>query len=93
VTERSSATQLDVAAGVIVELHSIVDELLGRAPLKRVALRWPDEVAAVLGVSRTWLYESGLRSEIRCMRHGTVRLVAVSELERVLAKLSARWDE
>ena len=25
----------------------------------RVALRWPDEVAEALGVSRSWLYEAG----------------------------------
>jgi hypothetical protein len=63
------------------------------ARLQRVALRWPDEVAASLGVSRTWLYDSGLSGELRFLRHGKVRLVSVRELERVLEKLSARWDE
>jgi hypothetical protein len=62
-------------------------------PPPRLALRWPDEVAASLGVSRTWLYESGLSAELRFLRGDRVRLVLVSELERVVAKLSARWDE
>ena len=63
------------------------------APLVRLAYRWPDEVAACLGVSRSWLYASGLSAEIRFLRHGKVRLVAVRELERVLDRLSAKWDE
>jgi hypothetical protein len=62
-------------------------------PVGRIALRWPDEVAAALGVSRSWLYDSGLAAELRFLRHNKVRLVAVRELERVLEKLSARWDE
>ncbi len=64
-----------------------------RLPVQRIALRWPGEVAATLGVSRTWLYKSGLSKELRFMRHNKVRLVTVRELERVLEKLSARWDE
>ena len=64
-----------------------------RATLPRLAVRWPDEVAEVLGVSRSWLYDSGLAAELRYMRRGKVRLVLVSELERVLERLSARWDE
>jgi hypothetical protein len=64
-----------------------------RPPVERVALRWPDEVAASLGVSRSWLYESGLAGELRFMRQGKVRLVTVRELDRVLERLSARWDE
>jgi hypothetical protein len=59
----------------------------------RVALRWPDEVAASLGVSRSWLYDSGLATEVRFWREGKVRIVLVAELERVIEKLSARWDE
>jgi hypothetical protein len=59
----------------------------------RVALRWPDEVADALGVGRSWLYSSGLAAELRFMRRGKVRLVLVAELERVVEKLSARWDE
>jgi hypothetical protein len=66
-----------------------------RAPVAvpRVALRWPDEVAGALGVSRSWLYESGLAGELRFVRHGKVRLVLVAELERVVERLSARWNE
>lgn len=59
----------------------------------RLALRWPDDVAAALGVSRSWLYDSGLAGELRFLRNGRVRLVLVSELERVVERLSARWDE
>jgi hypothetical protein len=59
----------------------------------RLALRWPDEVAGALGVSRSWLYDSGLSAELRFLRSGKVRLVLVSELERVVERLSARWDE
>lgn len=63
------------------------------APIERIALRWPDEVAAALGVSRTWLYDSGLAADLRFMRHNKVRLVSVKELERVIQQRSARWDE
>jgi hypothetical protein len=63
------------------------------ADVPRVALRWPDEVAGALGVSRSWLYESGLAAELRFVRNGKVRLVLVAELERVIERLSARWDE
>ncbi len=62
-------------------------------PVQRVALRWPEEVAEALGVSRSWLYDSGLAAELRFVRNGKVRLVLVSELERALERLSARWDE
>jgi len=64
-----------------------------RSPVARIALRWPDEVAAALGVSRSFLYDSGIASELRVWRSGKVRLVAVRELEQVLDKLSARWNE
>jgi hypothetical protein len=64
-----------------------------KTDVPRLALRWPDEVARSLGVGKSWLYSSGVASELRMLRSGRVRLVAVSELERVLAKLSARWDE
>jgi hypothetical protein len=63
------------------------------AAVPRLALRWPEEVAEALGVSRSWLYDSGLASELRYLRRGKVRLVLVTELERVLDRLSARWDE
>jgi excisionase family DNA binding protein len=63
------------------------------AVVPRIALRWPEEVAASLGVSRSWLYDSGLAGQLRFTRQGKVRLVLVSELERALERLSARWDE
>lgn len=46
-----------------------------------------------MGVSRSWLYDSGLAGELRSVHIGKVRLVSVSELERVLDRLSARWDD
>jgi hypothetical protein len=58
----------------------------------RVALRWPEEVADALGVSRSWLYDSGLGAELKFVRSGKVRLVLVRELEAVVERLSARWD-
>lgn len=64
-----------------------------RSTPPRLALRWPEEVADALGVSRSWLYNSGLSTELRFWRNGKVRLVLVSELERVVEKLSARWNE
>jgi hypothetical protein len=64
-----------------------------RTAVPRLALRWPDEVAAALGVSRSWLYASGLASELRFVRTGKVRLVLVGELERVLERQSSRWDQ
>lgn len=59
----------------------------------RVALRWPEEVAGSLGVSRSWLYDSGLAGELRFVRNGKVRLVLVRELEAALERLSTRWDD
>jgi hypothetical protein len=64
-----------------------------RAAVPRVTLRWPEEVAEALGVSRSWLYDSGLAAEVRFWREGKVRLVLVAELEHVIERLSARWDE
>lgn len=52
------------------------------APVPRVALRWPDEVAAALGVSADFIQRNGLACELRVVRRGRVRLVAVAELER-----------
>lgn len=63
------------------------------AAVPRVALRWPEEVCKSLGVGRSWLYESGLAAEVKFVRKGKVRLVSVSELERVIERLSAKWDE
>ena len=39
------------------------------------------------------MYDSGLSGELRFVRHNRTRLVPVKELERVLDRLSARWDE
>lgn len=63
------------------------------AVVPRVCLRWPDEVAEALGVSRSWLYESGLSGELRFVRRGKLRLVVIRELEDAMSRLSARWDE
>lgn len=52
------------------------------APVPRVALRWPEEVAAALGVSADFCQSHGLAGELRVVRRGRVRLVAVAELER-----------
>ncbi len=64
-----------------------------RRDVDRIALRWPDEVAAALGVSRSWLYESGLAGELRFVRRNRVRLVSRRELELVIDRLAARWGE
>jgi hypothetical protein len=63
------------------------------SPVPRVALRFPAEVASAIGVGVSWVYESGLASELRIMRRGRVKLVLVSELEACIERLSARWDE
>jgi hypothetical protein len=60
-----------------------------RDPVARVALRWPEEVAESLGVGTTWLSESKIAADARIYRDGKIMLVAVAELERVLAKHSA----
>lgn len=59
-------------------------------PVPRVALRWPEEVAEALGVSADSLQRHGLVADLRIMRLGSIRLVALSELERVVAEKSAR---
>jgi hypothetical protein len=51
--------------------------------LPRAALRWPDEVAASLGVSANTLRRHDFLSEVRAIRLGAkVVLVPVAELER-----------
>jgi excisionase family DNA binding protein len=57
----------------------------------RLALS-PDEAAAALGVSRDFLDEH-LASELRWIRRGRRRFVAVAELERWLASSAARTLE
>jgi hypothetical protein len=69
------------------------DPTARRPGTPRLALRWPEEVAEAIGVSRSWLYESGLAAELRFFRRGKVRLVLVPELERALERLSSRWDD
>ena len=58
----------------------------GRVP--RLALR-PEEAAEALGVSRSFYFKEVL-PELRVVRRGRVRLVAVSELERWLEQSAAR---
>lgn len=63
----------------------------GRSPnVPRVALRWPEEVAVALGVSPDTLERHGVVSELKVWRLGSIRLVAVDELERLVADKSAR---
>jgi hypothetical protein len=67
-------------------------EPTGEVP--RIGLRWPDEVAETLGVSRSWLYESsGLQEELRFWGKGRVQVVLIADLERTIERLSVRWDE
>ena len=61
------------------------------AAVPRLTLRWPDEVAASLGVSRSWLYDSGLAGELRMFKRGKVTIVLVTELALAVERLSARW--
>jgi hypothetical protein len=56
----------------------------------RVALRWPEEAAAALGVSADSLQRHGVAAEVRLWRLGALRLVAVNELERLVAEKSDR---
>ena len=58
----------------------------GRVP--RLALR-PEEAAEALGVSRSFFFERVL-PQLRVVRCGRVRLVAVSELQRWLEQNAAR---
>lgn len=58
------------------------------APVPRVALRWPEEVAAALGVSADFVQDHGLAGELRIVRRGRVKLVPVAELERWAAAVS-----
>jgi hypothetical protein len=51
-----------------------------------VALRWPEEVAAALGVSDDFLRKHKLIRHFRIWRIGTIRFVSVAELERVVAE-------
>ncbi len=56
----------------------------------RVALRWPEEAAAALGVSADTLQRHGVAADVRLWRLGNMRLVALDELERLVADKSER---
>ena len=56
----------------------------------RVALRWPEEAAQALGVSADTLQRHGVVAEIKVWRLGSIRLVALSELERLVGDKAAR---
>jgi hypothetical protein len=56
----------------------------------RVALRWPEEAAAALGVSADSLKRHGVAGDVKLWRLGSIRLVAVDELERLVAEKSDR---
>lgn len=60
------------------------------ASVPRLALRWPEEVAEALGVSADSLQRHGVVADLKVWRLGRTRLVAISELERVVAAKSAR---
>jgi excisionase family DNA binding protein len=61
------------------------------SPLPRLALS-PDEAAASIGVSRDYLDEH-VAAELRWVRRGRRRFVAVAELERWLERVAARTLE
>jgi len=52
----------------------------------RLALRWPGEVAAALGVGDDFVKRHGLIAELRAVRLGSQRFVPVAELDRWLAE-------
>ena len=56
----------------------------------RVALRWPEEAAAALGVSADTLQRHGVAAEVRLWRLGSLRLVALDELERLVSDKAER---
>ncbi len=62
----------------------------GERGLPRVALRWPEEAAAALGVSADTLQRHGIAGEVKLWRLGSLRLVAIDELERLVAEKSER---
>lgn len=55
----------------------------------RVALRWPEEAAAALGVSADTLQRHSAIAGVRLWRLGSIRLVAVDELRRLVDDNSA----
>lgn len=78
-----------------MELHlteEFVAELIARAgsaPVRRLALRCPEEAAEALGTSPDYFCKH-IRAELRLIRRGRLVFVAVSELERWLETSAAR---
>ncbi len=58
--------------------------------IPRVALRWPEEAAAALGVSADTLQRHGVAAEVRLWRLGSLRLVALDELKRLVSDKAER---
>ena len=56
----------------------------------RVAVRWPEEAAEALGVSADTLQRHDVVADIKVWRLGSIRLVALSELERLVGEKAAR---
>ena len=56
----------------------------------RVARRWPEEAAQALGVSADTLQRHDVVADIKVWRLGSIRLVAVTELERLVGDKAAR---
>lgn len=63
----------------------------GRRPVPRLALR-PEEAAEALACSRDY-FDEHISPELKWVRRGRLKLVAVAELERWLAASSARTLE
>ena len=59
------------------------------ANVPRVALRWPAEAAQALGVSADTLERHGAIAGVRVWRLGSIRLVAVDELRRLVDENAA----
>jgi excisionase family DNA binding protein len=72
----------DIPARARGDLFSMTPALLPRLALS------PDEAAAALGVSRDYL-DKHISPELRWVRRGRRKLVAVSELERWLDRNGA----
>jgi excisionase family DNA binding protein len=70
---------------------STVSSTMRAAATLRLALS-PDEAAAALGVSRDYLDEH-ISSELRWVRRGRRKFVAIRELEAWLEKAAARTLE
>ena len=67
-------------------MRAVTRDGIGRGDPPRLALRWPAEVAAALGVGDDFVKRHGLIAELRAVRLGSQRFVPVAELERGLAE-------